>query len=152
MGFADHPVARGRAVPARGEFARAGGRARGVAACVTALTSRACRRTYEVGRLKIGLFRHPERSTRVGTNAPVVRRGYTLLVALGDASGFRYNLPGGGVEAGESVPQALTREEIAAAHAERYGAAHKLTLTPAATSGTAASRAFPAYPARSRWV
>ena len=90
---------------------------------------------------------HPEHNMRVGTNAIIIRHGHLLVVAFEDESGFHYNMPGGGVEAGESVPQALrreVREEAAAevevgplalayeyfpaAHADQYGTLHKLTL------------------------
>lgn len=63
---------------------------------------------------------HPEHNMRVGTNAIIVRHGHLLVVAFDDAGEFYYNLPGGGVEAGESIPQALKREvrEEAAAEVE----------------------------------
>jgi 8-oxo-dGTP diphosphatase len=47
---------------------------------------------------------------RVGANALIVRNDTLLLVEFNDASGLRYNLPGGGVEAGESIREGLQRE------------------------------------------
>jgi 8-oxo-dGTP diphosphatase len=84
---------------------------------------------------------------RVGVNAAIVQGDSILLIAFDDASGFHYNLPGGGVRAGETVHEALKREAFEEAcaeievgslllvteyeperHAERYGSLHKLGL------------------------
>ena len=47
---------------------------------------------------------------RVGVNAAVVRDGHLLAVGFEKVGGPYLNLPGGGVEAGESVEEALVRE------------------------------------------
>lgn len=47
---------------------------------------------------------------RVGANAAIVRNGAILLVKIDDASGPHFNLPGGGVEPGESMREAVSRE------------------------------------------
>ena len=85
---------------------------------------------------------------RVGTYALIVKDEYILLIAFEDAmSGFPYNLPGGGIQPGESAQEALQREvheeasvdievgrlllvtEYEPIHnAEKYGALHKLGL------------------------
>lgn len=84
---------------------------------------------------------------RVGANAIVVEDDRLLAVAFDDDTGHHYNLPGGGVEPGESIADALVREvreettvtvavgELAFVHeyepgraAGRYGTVHKLTL------------------------
>ncbi len=52
-----------------------------------------------------------QQNIRVGVNAAIVRDGAILLVEFDDAqSGLHYNLPGGGVEAGEALHEALRRE------------------------------------------
>jgi ADP-ribose pyrophosphatase YjhB (NUDIX family) len=47
---------------------------------------------------------------RVGANALIVRSGSLLVVEFTDDTGRHYNLPGGGVEAHESVKEGLKRE------------------------------------------
>jgi len=47
---------------------------------------------------------------RVGARALVVENESVLLVEFNDETGLHYNLPGGGVEPGESVIEALERE------------------------------------------
>lgn len=47
---------------------------------------------------------------RVGANAVIVRNDAILVVKFDDESGPHFNLPGGGVEAGESIQEALVRE------------------------------------------
>lgn len=49
-------------------------------------------------------------SIRLGVAAIIVRDGKLLLVAFDDETGPHYNLPGGGVETGETLEQALRRE------------------------------------------
>lgn len=48
-------------------------------------------------------------SPRLGANAVVVRDNHILLIEFDDGT-LHYNLPGGGVDAGESVHDALHRE------------------------------------------
>jgi ADP-ribose pyrophosphatase YjhB (NUDIX family) len=47
---------------------------------------------------------------RVGVNAAIVQDDAILLVAFNDESGPHFNFPGGGVEPGESLHEALRRE------------------------------------------
>ncbi len=47
---------------------------------------------------------------RVGANALIVRDRGLLLVEFEDDTGLHYNLPGGGLEEGESVEEGLKRE------------------------------------------
>lgn len=47
---------------------------------------------------------------RVSVNAVIVKDGKILLVKFHDENGPHYNLPGGGVDPGESLHQALERE------------------------------------------
>ncbi len=83
---------------------------------------------------------------RVGVNAAIVRDGCILLVEFDDGTPH-YNLPGGGVETGESIYDALHRElreetcctvlierlllvweYFPPQHDNRYGNRHKLGL------------------------
>ena len=61
---------------------------------------------------------------RLNVAAVIVRDDKLLLVEFNDASGLHYNLPGGGVEVGESVYEALRRDvrEECFAEVERIGA------------------------------
>ncbi len=63
-----------------------------------------------------------ETLTRVGVRAAIVRHGEILLIEFDttgrDASGVHYNFPGGGVEPGESLGEALMREAREEARAE----------------------------------
>src|SRR5579871_5975124 len=90
---------------------------------------------------------------RVSANAVIVKANAILLIAFDDtASGFHYNLPGGGVEYGETVQEALRRECLEEACADievgrlllvteyeplrnagRYGSIHKLAFFFACT-------------------
>ncbi len=47
---------------------------------------------------------------RLSANAAIVKNGRILLVEFDDESGLHYNLPGGGIEPGESIPAGLRRE------------------------------------------
>ena len=51
---------------------------------------------------------------RVGVSAAIVRDGHLLLIEFDttgrDSSGVHFNFPGGGVEPGESLREALSRE------------------------------------------
>lgn len=47
---------------------------------------------------------------RVGARAIIIEQESILLVECEDTTGLHYNLPGGGVEAGESIVGALKRE------------------------------------------
>ncbi len=55
---------------------------------------------------------------RVSARALVIEGGAVLLVEFNDESGLHYNLPGGGVEPGESLAEALRREAREEACAE----------------------------------
>jgi 8-oxo-dGTP diphosphatase len=94
-----------------------------------------------------------QRGIRVSVNAAIVRDGAIVLVEFDDEqSGLHYNLPGGGVEVGESLHEALRREvreetcaEVDVGHfllvweyvpgqyAGRYGPVQKLGLVFACT-------------------
>ena len=86
---------------------------------------------------------------RVGASAVIVRDGCVLLIGydLDDGSGFHYNFPGGGVEAGEGLRETVQREVweeagaevevgpllcvteyVPSKHENRYGTAQKLSL------------------------
>ena len=47
---------------------------------------------------------------RLGTNAIIVKNGSILAVEINDENGLHYNLPGGGIEEGEFIHDALKRE------------------------------------------
>lgn len=49
-------------------------------------------------------------SHRVGAKAIIVEADQILLIEYQDANGLHYNLPGGGVDEGESIREALARE------------------------------------------
>ena len=51
-----------------------------------------------------------EQGIRVATRAVIVRDGLVALAAFDDESGYHYNLPGGGLEPGESLHEGLRRE------------------------------------------
>lgn len=55
---------------------------------------------------------------RLNVAGVIVRDGKLLLVEFNDDSGLHYNLPGGGVEIGEPIEQALRREVREECHAE----------------------------------
>ena len=52
----------------------------------------------------------PSYPIRIGVSAVIVRDAAILLVAFDDQLGYHFNLPGGGVEVGESLHEALKRE------------------------------------------
>jgi len=49
---------------------------------------------------------------RVNVAAAIVREGQILVVEFSDEEGYHYNLPGGGVEEGETILGALAREVV----------------------------------------
>ena len=53
---------------------------------------------------------HPSYNMRVGANAVIVRDDHILLVEFGAGWKRHFNLPGGGIEPGESVIAGLQRE------------------------------------------
>ena len=55
---------------------------------------------------------------RVAANAVVIRADEVLLIEFDDASGVHYNFPGGGVEIGETLEQAVRREVMEEANLE----------------------------------
>lgn len=55
---------------------------------------------------------------RVGVKGAIVRDGAILLIEYDDASGLHFNLPGGGVELGESLREAMRREVLEETAAE----------------------------------
>ena len=86
---------------------------------------------------------------RIGASAVVVRDGAVLLIGydLNDGSGFHYNFPGGGVQTGEGLHEAVQREVweeagaevevgpllfvteyVPSKHSHRYGPAQKLSV------------------------
>lgn len=57
-------------------------------------------------------------SIRLNANAVIVRNNKILLIEFNDENGIHYNLPGGGVDEGESIAQGLQRECREEANAE----------------------------------
>lgn len=57
---------------------------------------------------------------RVSANAFIVKDNKVLLIKFDDENGVHYNLPGGGIDAGESVTTGLVRECLEEACAEVY--------------------------------
>ncbi len=83
---------------------------------------------------------------RVRTSALIIKNNKLLLVELNDGNGLHYNLPGGGVEQGETLVEAVRREALEEAsiqidvgkvaflyeyapfkNKEKYGTVHSLT-------------------------
>lgn len=83
---------------------------------------------------------------RLRSSALILKENAVLLIEFTDENGKHYNLPGGGVEAGETLTQAISREareeasvEVAVGEVaflyeyaphlnkEKYGAVHSLT-------------------------
>ena len=48
-------------------------------------------------------FKANRQGIRLATRAVIVRDDAILLVAFDDENGFHYNLPGGGIEPGETL-------------------------------------------------
>lgn len=90
---------------------------------------------------------------RVNVAAAIVRDGKILAIEYKDETGLHYNLPGGGVEDGETLVQALEREVleeagvkievgallleweyVPAQHDNRYGTQQKVGLIYEATT------------------
>lgn len=57
---------------------------------------------------------------RVSASAFIVKDNHALLIKFDDENGVHYNLPGGGIDAGESVVAGLMRECLEEACAEVY--------------------------------
>ena len=55
-------------------------------------------------------FKANRQGIRLATRAVIVRDDAILLVAFDDENGFHYNLPGGGIEPGERLYDAVGRE------------------------------------------
>ena len=55
-------------------------------------------------------FKANRQGIRLATRAVIVRDSAILLVAFDDENGFHYNLPGGGIEPGERLYDAVRRE------------------------------------------
>lgn len=113
---------------------------------------------------------------RLNVAAVIVRDAKMLLVEFDDDSGLHYNLPGGGVEFGESVYEALRREVLEECHAEvesigamltaweyidakenhKYGDGHKVALLFPCTLKAGSEPHFPpnpdAHQTGIRWV
>ncbi|MFY0166638.1 NUDIX domain-containing protein [Bacillus anthracis] len=83
---------------------------------------------------------------RVRTSALIIKNNNLLLVEFNDENGLHYNLPGGGVEQGETLMEAVRREALEEAsvlidvgqvaflyeyapfkNKEKYGTVHSLT-------------------------
>ncbi|MCU5431305.1 NUDIX domain-containing protein [Bacillus cereus] len=83
---------------------------------------------------------------RVRTSALIIKNNNLLLVEFNDENGLHYNLPGGGVEQGETLIEAVRREALEEAsvlidvgqvaflyeyapfkNKEKYGTVHSLT-------------------------
>lgn len=58
----------------------------------------------------VGSMPQANQGIRVGAAGVIVRNGALLLVEFDDASGLHYNLPGGGLEPGETLREAAARE------------------------------------------
>jgi 8-oxo-dGTP pyrophosphatase MutT (NUDIX family) len=118
---------------------------------------------------------HPDAIVKIGENAMkirlnvaavIIQRDHLLLVEFDDETGLHYNLPGGGVEFGESLHDALQREVREETSAEiasierllmiweyigskqgyRYGDSHKVALVFACTLQENSLPTLPANP------
>jgi 8-oxo-dGTP diphosphatase len=102
---------------------------------------------------------------RLNVAALIVRDEQVLLVEFDDDSGLHYNLPGGGVEEGETLAEAVRREALEEAGANvdvgrlllvweyipaqenfRYGTTHKVGLIYECVLQTGSEPYFPAQP------
>jgi 8-oxo-dGTP diphosphatase len=103
---------------------------------------------------------------RLNIAAVIVRDSKILLVEFDGESGLHYNLPGGGVEVGESVYEALRREVLEECYAEvesigamltaweyigakensKYGDGHKVALVFPCTLKADSEPHFPPNP------
>lgn len=103
---------------------------------------------------------------RLNVAAVIVRDDRILLVEFDEENGLHYNLPGGGVEVGESVYEALRREVLEECHAEvdtigamltaweyigakedgKYGEGHKVALAFPCTLKAGSEPNFPSNP------
>lgn len=100
---------------------------------------------------------------RVGANALIVRYKSLLLVEFNDETSVHYNLPGGGIKAGESIKEGLRREvyeetcaevgdlafvtEYEPARNARWGGeTHKLSLIFSCRLGVNSQPRFPDRP------
>ncbi len=65
----------------------------------------------------------PKDSVRVNVNAAILRGDKILLIEFRDENGVHYNLPGGGLDVGETIEEGLKREclEEASVHVEVEG-------------------------------
>lgn len=57
-------------------------------------------------------------SIRINANAAVIKDDKILVIEFKDENGIHYNLPGGGVDVGESIEKAVQRECLEEACAE----------------------------------
>lgn len=103
---------------------------------------------------------------RLNAAAVILRDDRILLVEFDDETGLHYNLPGGGVETGESIYEALRREVMEETSATieaiqrllmvreylvtkqhyKYGDAHKVALVFLCTLSQGSESHYPSEP------